>query len=150
MKLRSTIAPLFLAGLLVLEATAPALAGQSQQAQRRESATIELVGVNHHGREHRAKRFDADRLRSLLIQVEWKTLVGQHTQRVELLTPDGSVYQNLTEHVASATGKAFVETRLPVAGTWITEYDLHGRWTVNVYLDDAVKPITSEQFTFAK
>ena len=48
------------------------------------------------------------------------------------------------------TGTAVVETRLPVAGTWITEYDLHGRWTVNVYLDDAVKPITGAGFTLAK
>ena len=43
-----------------------------------------------------------------------------------------------------------VETRLPVAGTWITEYDMHGRWTVNVYLDDAVRPTTSAPFTFVK
>jgi hypothetical protein len=73
-----------------------------------------------------------------------------HTQRVELITPDGSVYQNLTQEVASVTGTAVVETRLPVAGTWITKYDLHGRWTVNVYLDDALKPVTSAALTFAK
>ena len=106
--------------------------------------------MNHHGRERRAQRFDADRLRSLVIQVGWRTLVGIHTQRLELITPDGSVYQTLNQPVESVTGTAVVETRLPVAGTWITQYDLHGRWTVNVYLDDAVKPVTSAGFTIAK
>ena len=102
-----TIVPLLLAGLLVLESAAPALAGQPSQ-QRRESASVELI------------------------------------------TPDGSVYQTLTQPVESVTGTTVVETRLPVAGTWITQYDLHGRWTVNVYLDDAVKPVTSAGFTIAK
>jgi len=144
-----TIVPLLLAGVLILESVAPALGGQQPQ-QRRESASVELIGVNHHGRERRAQRFDTDRLRSLVIQVGWRTLVGMHTQRLELITPDGSVYQTLTQPVASVTGTAVVETYLPVAGTWITEYGLHGRWTVNVYLDDAVKPVTSAEFTFAK
>jgi len=138
---------LLLAGVLVLESAVPAFAGP---APRRESASVELIGVNHHGRERNGQRFDTDRLRSLMIEVHWKTLVGAHTQRLELITPDGSVYQNLTGPVESVTGTAVVETRLPVAGTWITEYDLHGRWTVNVYLDDAVKPITGAGFTLAK
>lgn len=142
-----TIASLLLAGVLALQSAAPALAGP---AARRESASIDLIGVNHHGRERNGQHFDADHLRSLLIQVQWKTLVGVHTQRLELITPDGSVYQNLTAPVSSATGTAVVETRLPVAGTWITEYDLHGRWTVNVYLDDAVNATASAIFTFAK
>jgi hypothetical protein len=145
----SRIVPLLLAGVLALQGAAPAFAGKAQPP-RRESASIELVGVNQHGRERNGVRFDTDRIRVLLIQVSWKTLVGQHTQRVELVTPDGSVYQNLTEPVSSVTGTAFVETRLPVTGTWITEYDLHGKWTVNVYLDDAVKPVTSERFTLVK
>ena len=142
------IVPLLLAGVLAVQAASPVFAGQAQQ--RRESATVALVGVNQHGRERTGVRFDTDRVRLLLIQVTWKTLVGAHTQRVELITPDGSVYQNLTEHVSSVTGTAFVETRLPVTGTWITEYDLHGKWMVNVYLDDAVKPVTSERFTLVK
>jgi hypothetical protein len=142
-----TIMSLLLAATLTLESAAPALA---VTRKGRESARVELIGVNHHGREHNGQRFDADRLRSLLIQIHWKTLVGAHTQRVELITPDGSVYQNLTAPVESATGTAVVETRLPVAGTWITEYDMHGRWTVNVYLDDAVRPTTSAPFTFVK
>ncbi len=142
-----TIASLLLAGVLTLESSAPALAGP---APRHESASIDLIGVNHHGREWNGQHFDADHLRSLLIRVQWKTLVGVHTQRLELITPDGSVYQNFTAPVSSATGTAVVETRLPVAGTWITEYSLHGRWTVNVYLDDAVKATTSATLTFAK
>jgi len=142
------IVPLLLAGMLAVQAASPAFAGPAKQ--RRESASVELVGVNRHGRERSGVRFDTDRVRVLLIQVSWKTLVGEHTQRVELITPDGSVYQNLTEPVASVTGTAFVETRLPVTGTWITEYDLHGKWTVNVYLDDAVTPVASERFTLVK
>jgi hypothetical protein len=146
MRRTMTIVPLLLASVLVLESVLPALAGSPSH----ESASIELFGVNHHGREQRGQHFQPDRLRSLLIQVQWRTLVGVHTQRVELITPDGSVYQNLTEPVASATGIAVVQARLPVTGTWITEYDLHGRWTINVYLDDAVRPVTSTAFTFAK
>jgi hypothetical protein len=142
------IVPLLLAGMLALQGAAPAFAGKAQP--RRESASVELVGVNHHGRERSGVRFDTDRVRSLLIQVSWKTLVGTHTQRLELITPDGSIYQTLTEPVESVTGTALVETRLSVAGTWITEYDLHGKWTVNVYLDDAVTPVTSARFTLVK
>lgn len=147
MRRTMTIMSLLLTATLTLESVA--LAG-GVTAKSRESASVELIGVNHHGREHQGPRFNADRMRSLLIQIHWKTIVGQHTQRIELITPDGSVYQNLTAPVESVTGTAVVETRLPVAGTWITEYDLHGRWTVNVYLDDAVKPITSAPLVFVK
>lgn len=39
-----------------------------------------------------------------------------------------------------------METRLPVGGTWITEYYLYGAWRVDVYLDREELPITSEVF----
>lgn len=152
-----TIGSLLLAGLLLIAGVMPALAGPAHRAapavtrheRRGTSVDVELVGVTHSGRERSGHHFATDRLRSLLIQVHWKTLVGAHTQRLELITPDGSIYQTLTTSVESARGTAIVETVLPVSGTWITECSLHGRWHVNVYLDDAVTPVATARFTLA-
>ena len=141
------ILPVLFAGLLLLEGAAPALAGSAKQG---EAARVQFTGVTQSGQEQHGQHFAAAGLRSLLINVQWRTLVGAHTQRLELITPDGSVYQTLTTPVESVTGTAVAETRLPVSGTWITEYSLHGHWKVNVYLDDAVRPVTTADFTLAE
>ena len=104
----------------------------------------------HNGRERRGQHFTAARVRILTIQVDWRTLVGAHTQQLELITPAGSVYQRFTVPVESVTGRAWVETQVPVAGSWITQHSLEGRWEVRVYLDEAVTPVTSATFTLTK
>jgi len=139
---------LLLAGGLALAGATAAFAGSAKAGVA--SARVDFVGVRQDGREQRGQHFTAARVRILKIDVEWRTLVGAHTQQLELITPGGSVYQRFTAPVESATGRATVETQVPVAGTWITEFSLEGRWAVNVYLDDAVTPIATATFTLAK
>ena len=145
---------LLLAGGLALAGAPVALAGPARETRlesdhHRGSARVHFIAVTHDGRERRGQHFTAARVRILKIDVEWLTLVGAHTQRLDLITPDGSVYQRFTAHVESVTGRATVETLLPVAGTWITEFSLEGQWTVNVYLDNAGTPVATASFTLS-
>lgn len=107
------------------------------------SATLQFVGVNHNGSLTGGAEFLGGLLRDLRIVVGWKNLSGSHTQRLELFSADGSLYQRLSAQFAGASS---VETRLAVGGTWITEYSLFGAWRVEVYLDGERMPIISEVF----
>ncbi len=135
---------LSLVGGLALAAAAGAVA-----ETKKEPAQVSFIGINHHGHEHGGWHFSPEHLSTLVVVVTWETLVGLHAQRLELVTPDGSVYQRLTTEVGSADGRARVETPVRVAGTWITEYQLFGTWTVNVYLDDATTPLARGYFTLS-
>lgn len=106
------------------------------------SATLRFVGVNNDGSQTGGAAFFGSVLRDLRILVGWTNLSGSHTQRLELFTPDGSLYQRLA---TSFTGTS-VEAGLPVGGTWITEHALFGAWRVEVYLDSQQMPITSGVF----
>ena len=145
---------LLLAGWLAL-AGAQAAFAESRGAglasdHHRGPARVHFVAVTHEGRSRRGQHFTAARVRILKIDVEWRTLVGAHTQRLELIMPDGSVYQRFTSEVRSADGHATVETQVPVAGTWITDFSLEGAWEVNVYLDNAITPVATASFTLVK
>lgn len=123
--------------------------GRETVVHHRGPALITLVGVNDKGQERRGQHFSPARLNTLVVVVGWRTLVGAHVQRLELVTPDGSLYQRFSSDVESADGRAHVETPVPVAGTWITEYQLYGTWTVNVYLDGNTTPVATTHFTLA-
>ncbi|MFI5339005.1 MAG: hypothetical protein ACHQ7N_04110 [Candidatus Methylomirabilales bacterium] len=123
-----------------------------------------LVGGDH---------FSAKALRDLLILVEYRDLApGPHTQRLQLYLPDGALYQQFTtaveaggaaqgraeahpEHARAPRapgeqpGKEQVVTRLPVGGTWITQYSLYGTWHVEVYLDQARTPTVHRTLVLA-
>jgi len=104
-------------------------------------ARVRFAALTHDGKARHGTHFSVARVRDLVIVVDWRTLVGPHTQRLDVLAPDGAVYQRFTAPVESVDGRARVETRLPVGGTWITERSLLGRWRVRVYLDDATTPV---------
>lgn len=112
-------------------------------------ADVSFIGINNHGHARGGHHFSPAQLNTLVVVVSWQTLVGAHAQRLELVTPDGSVYQRLTTAVGSADGRARVETPVPVGGTWITEYQIFGNWMVNVYLDDDTTPLATGHFTLA-
>lgn len=112
----------------------------------RDGAEITFAGVNRQGHERKGDHFSAQRLRDVIVVVHWKTLVGSHTQRLELIAPDGAVYQTFRTSIESVTGKATVETLVPVAGSWISDYHLFGTWRVNVYLDENAKTEGSDTF----
>lgn len=105
-------------------------------------ATIQFVGISNDGSQTGGAEFFGSVTRDLRILVGWTNLSGSHTQRLELFTPDGSLYQRLA---TSFTGTS-VEAGLPVGGTWITEHALFGAWRVEVFLDSQQMPITSGVF----
>lgn len=107
------------------------------------SAALQLIGVDHNGTPTGGTAFSGGGLRDLWIVVAWSDLAGPHTQRLELRSPDGSLYQRLTTRVQGASS---VQARLPVGGTWITEYRLFGAWQVDVFLDRSVSPTASATF----
>ncbi len=144
---------LSLIGGLALAGAAGAVAetkrGQEPKGQHGEPAEVSFIGINDHGPARAGHHFSPEHLNTLVVVVSWQTLVGPHAQRLELVTPDGSVYQRFTAEVGSFDGRARVETPVRVAGTWITEYQLFGRWTVNVYLDGHHTPVASGHFTLS-
>jgi len=101
------------------------------------SATVLFVGVNGSGSETPGIQFSAGTTRDLRILVAWQNLSGAYTQRLELSGPNGTLYQRFS---TPFSGSASVETRLLVAGTWITEYSLFGTWQIAVYLDEERSP----------
>ena len=82
--------------------------------------------------------FSAAALRDLLIAVAYQNLaLGAHTQRLNVYAPDGALYQQFATAFVVGGSVAQPQTRLPVGGTWITQYSLYGTWRVEVYLDEA-------------
>lgn len=112
-----------------------------------------------HGRRVSESSFFLEELRDLYICVIWHDLAGTYVERLTFLVPDGNLYQVLTVSFTTpgASGPAEVEvdgrlvevqdgrwvgkgetgvlTFLPVAGTYITQRNLVGRWTVEVSLN---------------
>jgi hypothetical protein len=90
---------------------------------------VQFTGVLHGGSEQAGEQFSAQSLRDLLISVNHAN-VSATTQRIELSTPDGGLYQKFAGDATPAS-----QVRVPIGGTWITEHGLFGTWTVRVYLD---------------
>ncbi len=107
------------------------------------SATLQFVAVNHNGSQTGGTQFSGSLVRDLRIIVGWQNLSGSHTQRLDLFSPDGSLYQRLSTQFSVASA---VEARLPVGGTWITQYALFGAWRADVFLDGQGSPISSGLF----
>lgn len=112
-------------------------------------ATVSFIGITNAGTKSTAEHFAPGNTATIVVVVTWRTLVGRHRQRVELITPDGSIYQRFTKNVSSSSGQAVVKIPVRVAGTWMTEYQMFGEWTVNVYIDDSTKRVTSGHFTLS-
>lgn len=106
------------------------------------TATLQFVAVNNDGTSAGGAAFSGDLVRALRILVAWQNLSGTHSERLELFSPDGSLYQQFSTQFAGTP----VETRLSVTGTWITQYSLFGAWQVDVFLDSETMPITSGVF----
>jgi hypothetical protein len=125
-----------------------------------QSATPECRGLG--------TSFDIGKLRDLYVFATWPDLSGNFTQTIEFYLPDGSLYlkkstpfmvrngQPLARRQAGSTlpewmftksrGVPAVVTPLPVAGTFITQRNLTGTWTVRVLLDGAL--VKTAQFQF--
>ena len=115
------------------------------------------------------REFILEDVRGLYVCVVWSGLVGTYAQQVTFQSPDGHVYQTTTSAFATAQdpatggtlefdgraypvkaagwgaeGRVLVTAMLPVAGTFITQYNLAGLWTVKVSLNG--QPIVQDTF----
>jgi hypothetical protein len=114
------------------------------------TAQVEFVGVLLNGEQKEGDTFSGAELDDLKILVEWKSLFQNHRQRVDLIAPDGSLYQSLPRPLTANDNSAPVETLVPVNGTWITRYGLYGSWCVEVFLGEQDAPVTSSRLVIAK
>ncbi|MBI5528675.1 MAG: hypothetical protein HY897_20280 [Deltaproteobacteria bacterium] len=85
------------------------------------------------------------------VAVDYTNLSGLHAQSVRVFAPDGSFYQGFDKSICVGSGctsgaapevigsvAQYWET-LPVAGTYITQYNLSGSWRVDLYVDGVKK-----------
>lgn len=112
-------------------------------------------------------KFELQKARDLYVYATWPNVAGDHVQTVEFYLPNGSLYLKKDtpfrvrrgvprarfvpgssvpeQFLTSSRGVPAVITALPVAGTFITQRNLTGTWTVRVLLDG--NPVASGQFT---
>jgi hypothetical protein len=112
--------------------------------------------------------FTVGALRDLYVFVTWPNVSGDLLQTVEFYLPGGSLYMKKdtqfrvlsggstalavpgatpvpAQFLTSSQGVPTVVTMLPVAGTYITQYNLLGNWSVRVLLNGTF--VQSAQFT---
>jgi len=114
------------------------------------TAQVEFVGVLLDGGQRAGDSFSARELDDLKILVDWKSLFQNHAQRIDLIAPDGSLYQSLSRLVTAADVGAPAETRVPVNGSWITRHGLYGSWCVEVFIDQESAPVVSSRLVIAR
>jgi len=113
--------------------------------RRKEPADLHIIATDLDGDRHKGWRFKALDTRELDFIVKWPALPGapgSQTQRIELYNPNGHVYQELGAAITTPE----MHTRIPVAGTWITEKKLFGPWCAEVYLEGIAAPIAKHRF----
>jgi hypothetical protein len=89
------------------------------------------------------REFVLDDLRGLYVCIGWAGPVGTSAPQLTFLSPDGNVYQTMTLPVVTAEALETVAT-LPVAGTYISQHSLAGRWMVKISLNG--KPVNQDHF----
>jgi hypothetical protein len=116
-------------------------------------ATVEFVATTAQGQAVATHGRVLRDVRDIQIQVWW-SVRGAHVQTLKVIAPDGSLYQSVTtsfngdvrRRTFEHGGDTLVQTLLPVAGTWITEYSIEGHWTIEVYMDDVARPAATSMF----
>lgn len=74
-------------------------------------------------------------------------LAGDHVAHFEFISPDGAVFQRSDVPFNMGSSSAMrVWASLPVAGTWIQQYQMVGTWSVKVKLDADTTPRASVTF----
>ena len=144
-------------GLLLVLGSAPAAQTAEHGCKRHEShiqphgvrAHVDFVGILLNGHERPGEHFSGAQLSDLKIRVQWRHLFQNHRQRLDIIAPDGSLYQSFSRLLTARDDDAPVETRLPVNGTWITQYGLYGAWCVEAFLDQDEKPVASRRFVIS-
>jgi hypothetical protein len=84
------------------------------------------------------KIFDVNSTNTIFFIADTKGV--QNKVAFEIDGPQGNLYQR-TEAMPDATGRAVAS--MPVEGTWIQQFSMTGRWTANVFLDNAAHSAAS-------
>jgi len=115
------------------------------------------------------REFVLDDLRGLYVCIVWPGLEGTYWTQLTFVSPDGHVYQKMTQAFVTPEARATVATvevqgqqhgvkragrgrkgesvvvaTLPVAGTYITQHNLAGLWTVKISLNG--RPVDEDHF----
>ena len=123
--------------------------GKEMSQEEWHAGWVRCVGMLLNGQELLGQNFPAAQLSDLKILVQWQSLFQSHLQRLDLIAPDGSLYQSFSRPLTAGDADAPVETLLPVNGTWITRYGLYGAWCIEAFLDQQEQPITSSRLVIA-
>lgn len=158
--------------LLLLGAMAVALHGRPGAAEGTPPSPVREVSFGE--REETAcasgaREFVLEDLLDLHVCIVWSGLAGTYVAQLTFLSPDGNVYQTMTLAFVTAgaratgaavevegrqhkvkragwrgRGEAVVVATLPVAGTYITQHNLAGLWTVKISVNG--QPVDEAQF----
>jgi hypothetical protein len=96
--------------------------------------------------------FSLSTVRDLNVQVEWTNVpAGNHVQQLDILLPkQGGLYQTTqTAFVISGSSPGSLTTSrmFPVGGTWISQRQMGGSWSVQVSLDGQVMASQAVEFS---
>ena len=109
-------------------------------------ARLSFAGLLKNGRTRVGEHFASGILRELRVIVTWREAEHVHVQRLDLYSPDGSLYQRFTTPFTGRRFPVAVVTRVPVAGSSIVDSGLYGAWCAEVFLDDDDAPIARRRF----
>ena len=110
------------------------------------SARLTFSGLLKNGRTRVGEQFTMGELRELRVITSWTEAEDAHLQRVDLYAPDGTLYQRFAGSFTGDRRPVSVVTRVPVAGSSITDSSLVGEWCAEVFLDDEDAPIARRRF----
>lgn len=89
-------------------------------------------------------------IRDLGVGVDWKNVPGgTHTQEIALIQPNGVVYQTVSHSFGlpdNMLGSPKITDVIPVAGTFITQRDQVGEWSIEISLDGQM--VGTQKFQF--
>ena len=110
------------------------------------SARLTFSGLLKNGHTRVGEHFTMSDLRELRVISSWTETEDAHLQRVDLYAPDGTLYQRFAGSFTGDRRPVSVVTRVPVAGSSITDSSLFGEWCAEVFVDDDDAPIARRRF----
>lgn len=124
----------------------PALAARSPQPV---AMTVSLCDSGETGCSS-GTSFRLSVIRDLGVGVDWKNVPGgTHTQQIALVQPNGVVYQTVSHSFGvpdNKLGAPKIADVIPIAGTFITQRDQVGEWSIEVSLDG--QTVGTQKFQF--
>jgi hypothetical protein len=119
--------------VLMLTACGGALEQEETQAEDLGPVSAKLRTTSSRDPLKWQKVFDVDETNTIFFVAD--TQGAQVKLSVAIVEPRGNLYQRTEAAPDAQTGRVFVS--LPVAGTWVQQFSMTGRWKAKVFIDDA-------------